>query len=629
LPSNVNNAIREQMSHLADAFGAGTPLYVDQTNNRLGIGNSIPSSFNAGANNLVVGSGSGSEGITIYGGAESNIFFADGTAGSDAYIGRVEYSHSVNAMRFYVNNSNAMNIDSSANVKIGDETTDVTSKLTVSGNGSSDTATFMYDGSAGTYFDINTNAANGVVSLEANARSGSFPPLTFITGGSEKMRLAADGSVGIGTSNPVRQLMVQSAVNSTGYIEMLRLEGQTLSNGWERGIGFFGNDGGLEVSRISSYLTGTERHLRFTSAGVLGMTIRETGSVGIGSSSPEARLHVEGASTGQMMFRTSGSSVNKWLIGKNSSADFSIGEDGNEWLYVQRDSGRVGIGASSPAYKLSILENGNNFLQFSQAGDSVVGSIIGRSSSKNLRIQQSENAPIEFWTNNTERMRIDSSGRLLVGNTGYNIGQDGVYLQNAGSVFSRNTTSGATQVNFANPNGVVGTISTSGTSTSYNTSSDYRLKENVTADWDATTRLKQLNPVRFNFISDADTPVDGFLAHEVQDIVPEAITGTKDAMRDEEYEVSAATGDIYTPAIEAVLDEDGNEVTPAVAEVIHSTDVERPEELAEGQQWRETTAAVMGTRSVPDYQGIDQSKLVPLLVKTIQELEARITALEA
>ena len=100
-------------------------------------------------------------------------------------------------------------------------------------------------------------------------------------------------------------------------------------------------------------------------------------------------------------------------------------------------------------------------------------------------------------------------------------------------------------------------------------------------------------------------------------------------MRDEEYTVSAATGDIYTPAIEAVLDEDGNEVTPAVAEVIHSTDVERPEELAEGQQWRETTAAVMGTRSVPDYQGIDQSKLVPLLVKTIQELEARITALEA
>jgi len=134
-----------------------------------------------------------------------------------------------------------------------------------------------------------------------------------------------------------------------------------------------------------------------------------------------------------------------------------------------------------------------------------------------------------------------------------------------------------------------GTITTNGSVTAYNTSSDYRLKENVVAMSGATERLKQLNPSRFNFIADADTTVDGFLAHEVQAVVPEAITGTKDAMMDEEYEV--------TPA---VLDDDGNV----------------------------TTEAVMGTRSVPDYQGIDQSKLVPLLVATIQELEARITQLE-
>jgi hypothetical protein len=111
----------------------------------------------------------------------------------------------------------------------------------------------------------------------------------------------------------------------------------------------------------------------------------------------------------------------------------------------------------------------------------------------------------------------------------------------------------------------VGTISVSGSSTAYNTSSDHRLKENVDYTWDATTRLKQLKPARFNFISDADTTVDGFLAHEAQAVVPEAVTGTHNE-----------------------VDDDGN--------------------------------AVM--------QGIDQSKLVPLLVKTIQELEARITALE-
>jgi len=107
----------------------------------------------------------------------------------------------------------------------------------------------------------------------------------------------------------------------------------------------------------------------------------------------------------------------------------------------------------------------------------------------------------------------------------------------------------------------------SSTTTAFNTSSDYRLKQNVDYTWDATSRLKQLKPARFSWISDDDnTLVDGFIAHEVSHIVPEAITGTKDA-----------------------VDDDGN----------------------------------------PEYQGIDQAKLVPLLVKTIQELEARITALES
>ena len=106
-----------------------------------------------------------------------------------------------------------------------------------------------------------------------------------------------------------------------------------------------------------------------------------------------------------------------------------------------------------------------------------------------------------------------------------------------------------------------------GSTTAFNTSSDYRLKENVDYTWDATTRLKQLKPARFNFIADStNTLVDGFIAHEVSNIVPEAITGVKDETND-----------------------DGS-IKP---------------------------------------QGIDQSKLVPLLVKTIQELEARITALES
>jgi hypothetical protein len=101
-------------------------------------------------------------------------------------------------------------------------------------------------------------------------------------------------------------------------------------------------------------------------------------------------------------------------------------------------------------------------------------------------------------------------------------------------------------------------------------------------------RLKNLKPSKFNFIADPSKIVDGFLAHEAGAVVPESVTGAKDAMMDEEYEV--------TPAVM-----DGDTVV---------------------------TEAVMGTRTVPDYQGIDQAKIVPLLVSALQEAITRIETLE-
>jgi hypothetical protein len=188
-------------------------------------------------------------------------------------------------------------------------------------------------------------------------------------------------------------------------------------------------------------------------------------------------------------------------------------------------------------------------------------------------------------------MRINSAGDVFIGGTTLNGSENtaGYSVGGASWRVSRNVTTNVNQIVFFNPNGAVGAIQTNGSATSYNTSSDYRLKENVVPMQDALQRITQLKPSRFNFIADDSLVVDGFLAHEVQEVVPEAISGEKDAMRDEEYEV--------TPA---VLDDDGNETTPAV----------------------------MDTRSVPDYQGIDQSKLVPLLVGAVQELTARLEALE-
>ena len=152
---------------------------------------------------------------------------------------------------------------------------------------------------------------------------------------------------------------------------------------------------------------------------------------------------------------------------------------------------------------------------------------------------------------------VQGDAAILFTNTFTNVGHTACH-------FSNSEGSGAYRIRFDSNDTVVGSIGVGTSSTAYNTSSDYRLKENVDYTWDATTKLKQLKPARFNFIADdTNTLVDGFIAHEVSSIVPEAITGTKDA-----------------------VDADDN----------------------------------------PEYQGIDQSKLVPLLVKTIQELEARLTA---
>ena len=174
------------------------------------------------------------------------------------------------------------------------------------------------------------------------------------------------------------------------------------------------------------------------------------------------------------------------------------------------------------------------------------------------------------------------------------------------NVYSQSSQSG-TMIAFQNSdNTEVGSIKSTGSATAFNTSSDYRLKENVDYTWDATTRLKQLKPARFNWIAD-DTNIleDGFLAHEVSSIVPEAITGTKDAA---------------TTLTKAVIGEHGNVIAENIEESAWTAG------KADGTYDAETTWHA--SKVNPIYQQIDLGKLVPLLVKTVQEQEARIKALE-
>jgi hypothetical protein len=366
--------------------------------------------------------------------------------------------------------------------------------------------------------------------------------------------------------------------------------------------------------------------IAFSEGGVEALRIDSSGNVGIGTSSPSYKLHVSGSqlyltnsgNTELMTTNTSGGTVTGGIqalsnqsVRVGSITDYTVEMVVNNSVKMTIDSsGDVGIGMTPTnfgnGYTVLQVANASNggmlyLTNTANAGGRIYGNGAG------LTYDAFSTTYHAFNTNSAERMRIDSSGRLFLNQTA----QFGNTPQRMGLKFDGDTEYGislattsdtGSAINFANAAGTqIGRISVSASATGYITSSDYRLKTDVQPMSGASDRVLALKPVNFAWIVSGDR-VDGFLAHETQEVVPEAIDGTKDAMCDEEYEVTAA--------IAATYDEDGNELTAAVE-------------------------AVMGTRSVPYYQGIDQSKLVPLLTAALQEaltkiadMEIRLSALE-
>ena len=392
---------------------------------------------------------------------------------------------------------------------------------------------------SGVYHEIISEANTGYCIRvdEGNVASGSYFRVDIDN--SEKMRIDNSGNVGIGTSSPNYELSVhESSANADARIQLTNADtGTTTADGFQ--IIMNGANAGRQVNLLNREAS----PMAFWTSNAERMRIDSSGKVGIGTTSP-----------------------NKKLV---------VNENGSECVAIIKSS-----------------DTGTAGLYLGGQTDEIKGGIVFNNSDNSLQLR---------GYNNAERMRIGSSGTVSttgsigVGRTSVSAATEdaGIVLSSAGYIYSaREGTSNQSHIVFINNAAVtattVGTIRTSGSATSYNTSSDYRLKTDAQPMTGATARLKALKPVNFEWISDG-TRVDGFLAHEAQAVVPECVSGEKDAMQEDEYEV--------TPA---VLDEEGNTVEEAV----------------------------MGTRSVPDYQGIDQSKLVPLLVATIQELEARITQLE-
>ena len=242
--------------------------------------------------------------------------------------------------------------------------------------------------------------------------------------------------------------------------------------------------------------------------------------------------------------------VNGLVTSADNSGSLQLQTNNGTTAVTIDTSQNVGIGTSSPAAKLHVsgnlaVENSGGFASLEMGGAS--GAFIDMktpfSDDYDFRIQLTSSLailntvsaiPITFGTNDTERMRITSGGDLLVGTTALNPSANGLsYDQGNGIVrtgHASGTASGTAYSVFVFNGGAIGTITQNGTTAvAYNTSSDYRLKENIAPMTSALAKVTQLKPVTYTWKVDGSEG-QGFIAHELQAVVPDCVTGEKDAV---------------------------------------------------------------------------------------------------
>ena len=583
--------------------------------------------------------GSGADGtftnLTVSGVAS----FADGTVSlpSITNIGDTNtgiYFPAADTIAFTEGGAESMRITSAGDVGIG---------ISSPSGGGGGTTLNIY-GSSASSFRLSTSTSTGDLFcsgadlfLQETSATGA---LILRTGSSasERMRIVAGGEVGIGVTAPTFPLEIQS--NSAAF-----------------GVGIRGRSDGISVLRFLSNNAATnygQFDVRSTEFGINAvanipmlfstnnterMRIDSSGNVGIGTSSIGAKLDVVGL--GRFNVDANGTSTPLKLVNNSTTgtvvaklafenlgtvkasinaavynADFLAFNTGSDTERMRIDSsGRLGIGTSSPSALLTvngaawttpgapwqgtILAYNTNALGTDVGAGLLLGGVYqsGLTTEFAQIVGAKENATSGNYAGNmifytrpngttlTERMRIASDGAVLMGKTVVDDTTAGFAWRASGyltlvrdnSCLNLNRiTSDGEIVQFRRSATQVGNISVTTTATAYNTSSDYRLKENIAPLTGALATVSQLKPVTYNWKSDGSSS-QGFIAHELQAVVPDCVTGEKDA-------------------VETVDDVD-----------------------ADGK--------VIGTKEVPKYQGIDTSFLVATLTAAIQEQQAMIEQL--
>ena len=549
-----------------------------------------------------------SDGLTVDGSATEVKFTT--TAGrmdlfltdTDTTDGQVRIRGDANTLSFITNTTNAMTIDASQNVLVSKTSSDTNTAGVEARNNGQLVATL-----------------DGGTALIANRKTSDGDVVKIMKDGST-VGVIGTQNWGIGTSSPDRLLHLASSAaivcieDTAGATDDKRAQIQVDNGQFEinsrnddnssRTDNIFvadlgtGNIG-IGTNSITSASDNARNLVIDDASGNAGITIRTQATSGYSSV-----YFGDSASytSGRIEYRHGDDAM---VFSTVANQRMRIDSDGN--VLIGTDSGDAFNSDSS----LRLQNGGNNYVQIKTPTTNQAGYMVGDTADDFAggMIYNNSGDYLRFDSDNAERLRITGANFMFnqtdsnplatlieaTGGDAIGIDSDNGYVaikrnESGAGLYINKTDSANGQLIQFRSNGVSkGDISTNGTTVSYNTTSDYRLKENVTDITDGIERVKQLNPSRFNFIADADRTVDGFLAHEVSDIVPEAVTGEKDGMRDEEYEVTPA---IYEDVvIPAVLDDDGNEI-----------EAERTEQQL-------VSKAVIETRSVPIIKALTKPNL--------------------
>jgi len=579
IQENVANALEITPSTTAGGTTFSNPALVVNSSGNVGIGTSSPTTRldvagSSGGGSIKI-SGDMSAGANYYGfifdgsslqgTTQTNIFYAGGAVKADTTITdfaslRIDAPSTAASNAVITNNygiyqaSTAQKNFFNGNVGIG--TASPSQKLSVTGN---------IGTSGSVLFDDNQGIKFGNVNAQITGSTANG--LMFFAGGSEKMRFDTSGRLGIGADSLTDLLHLKKAGGA-----QIRFENPTTTRHIRIGEG-------VGVPDVLSF--------RGSGVGTDSLSIDFANNrVGIRQISPDANLQIMNNDSSSYRFGYGGTSDvyldtdNIYFRSDNGGTNYAILKSGNLGIGTLSPDEPVHVAKSTGDAIIAVEANdGNAALYLTSAGTNKDNRIVS-GNAKDLKFEaqpagSGQGQGQDPTATGTTVMTLKNDGTLLVGTTSDDFSSAGhTFFANGASYQVRDggtlkaykrLNSDGEVVAFRRDSTQVGNISVTSSATAYNTSSDYRLKENVIEMTGALDRVDQLKPSRFNFIIDGDTTVDGFLAHEVADVVPEAITGEKDA-----------------------VDEEGN----------------------------------------PMYQGIDQSKLVPLLVGAIQELRAEIEQLK-